>query len=172
MENWEKELRHKRKLETLVINRPEALKTVRRRVELSLTTVGWMVWIFLCRPFLILFLWAVGFRVFFHHMVDLGGLKGLLELKIVYIAVLTLIVFLMFSWNFYNKMRYGTKTRRKPDQGVSINKLEEFFKLPEGSAVQIQGMDEITVDFLDDHQLNIYGSAKLSNGFKGYFHST
>ncbi|HQP10865.1 MAG TPA: poly-beta-1,6-N-acetyl-D-glucosamine biosynthesis protein PgaD, partial [Candidatus Omnitrophota bacterium] len=64
MEKWEKELRKRRKFDDLIINRPEALKVTRRRIEFSLTTLGWAIWIFLCRPLLIVLLWLVSFRVF------------------------------------------------------------------------------------------------------------
>jgi len=169
MENWEKELRHKRKLDSLIINRPEALQTARRRIEFSLTTIGWAVWIFLCRPVLIILLWLISFRVFFRHMVDLGGLVGLQELKIVYISGIILIVFLIRGWNFYNKVRYGKKRRRKSVRGVSDERLEKYFKLPQGSAGRLQGMKEIDVDFLENNQIRIDDSRKALHCFDGHF---
>lgn len=169
MENWEKELRKKRTLDTLIINRPEALKKTRRRIEFSLTTIGWVVWIFLCRPLLLVVLWYLGFRFFFRHMVDLGGLAGLQELKYLYLSVIILIVFFVRGWNFYNKVRYGKKKRRKFAPPVSEKRLEEHFKLPQGSAGQLQGMNVINVEFLEDHQLRINEPGKSPKSFKGYF---
>jgi len=64
MEDWEKELRKKKKLDSLIINKPEALTNMRRKAEFSITTIGWIVWIFLCRPALLAILWLVGFRFF------------------------------------------------------------------------------------------------------------
>ena len=169
MENWEKELRKKRKLDSLIINRPEALKKTRRRIEFSLTTIGWAVWLFICRPLLILLLWFLSFRVFFRHMIDLGGLAGLQQLKIFYISIIVLIVFIVRGWNLYNKARYGKKTRRKFVRGISDKRLEDYFKLPQGSASRLQGMKEIKVEFLQDHQLHLDEPGKPSNGFNGYF---
>jgi len=170
MEHWEKELRRKRKLDSLIINRPEALNATRRRIEFSLTTIGWAVWIFLCRPLLLIILWFLGFRFFFRHMVDLGGLVGLHELKLFYISGVIVIIFLIRGWNFYNKVRYGKKTRRKAVRGVSDRRLEEYFKLPLGGAQKLQNMSEIKINFNKDHQLTINDPAKPSQGFKGYFH--
>ena len=169
METWEKELRHKRKLDSLIINRPEALKTSRRRIEFSLTTMGWAVWIFLCRPVLIIMLWFLSFRVFFRHMVDLGGLAGLREMKIFYISIIILIIFSVRGWNFYNKVRYGKKRRRKFVRGVSDKRLEDYFKLPQGSAHQLQGMNEVNVDFLEGHKILIRRSPTSRSSINGYF---
>lgn len=122
----------------------------------------------LCRPVLIILLWLVSFRVFFRHMVDLGGLVGLQELKIFYISGIILIVFLIRGWNIYNKMRYGKKSRRKFVRGVSDAKLEEYFKLPQGNARQLQGTKEIDVDFREDHQIHIAALGKPRRSINGY----
>ncbi len=170
MEHWEKELRRKRTLDSLIINRPEALNATRRRIEFSLTTIGWAVWIFLCRPLLLVVLWYLGFRFFFRHMVDLGGLVGLQELKLFYLSGIIVIIFLIRGWNFYNKVRYGKKTRRKSAPPVSTGQIEQYFKLPQGRAQQLQDMNEIKVVFESDHQLIIKDPTKSAEGFKGYFH--
>lgn len=169
MEYWEKELRKNRKLDSLIIDRPEALKKMRRGIEFSLTTIGWAVWIFLCRPVLIIMLWLLSFRVFFRHMVDLGGLVGLKELRIIYISVIILIIFIVRGWNLYNKMRYGKKCRRRFVRGVSNKKLEKHFKLPENSAARLQRMNAIDVDFLEDHELRITRPGAPHSAVKGHF---
>jgi len=172
MEDWEKELRRKKKLDSLIINRPEALHNLRRRTEISITTIGWIVWIFLCRPALLAILWFVGFRFFFKHMIDLSGLAGLQELKVFYISVIIVIILLIRGWNMYNKVRYGKKKRRSTAKGVTEEKLESFFKLPPNSAKKLQGMDEITVDFLEDHQFHVKDTKNTSNQFDGFFRPT
>jgi biofilm PGA synthesis protein PgaD len=169
MEKWEKELRKKRKLNDLIINRPEAMKTTRRRIEFSLTTIGWAVWLFLCRPLLMILLWFVSFRIFFRHMIDLGGLAGLQELKIIYISVIIFIVFMVRGWSFYNKVRFGKKTRRKFVRGVSEKRLEEYFRLPDGSARQLRNMKIMDVEFFPQHQLHIKDAEKSSVRFNGHF---
>ncbi|MBN1870747.1 MAG: poly-beta-1,6-N-acetyl-D-glucosamine biosynthesis protein PgaD [Candidatus Omnitrophica bacterium] len=169
MDKWEKEIRKKRKRESLIINRPEVLKKTRRRIEFSLTTIGWAVWIFLCRPLLIILLWFLSFRVFFRHMVDLGGFVGLQQLKIYYVSVIIVIIFLVRGWNLYNKVRYGKKTRRKFVRGVSDERLEKCFKLPQGSAHQLQGMKRFDVDFFDGHQIRIRLPGKPQSLIDGYF---
>jgi len=172
MEKWEKELRKNKKLDSLIINRPEALHKGRRRAEFSITTVGWIVWIFLCRPALLAILWLVGFRFFFEHMIDLGGLAGLQELKLVYISVLIIIILLIRGWNMYNKVRYGKKKRRSTTRGVSEERLESCFKLPSDSVKKLRKMDEITVDFLEDHQFHVEDTKNAKNQFDGSFRPT
>jgi len=172
MEDWEKELRRKKKHESLIINRPDSLHKMRRKAEISITTVGWIVWLFLCRPALLVVLWMVGFRFFFRHMIDLSGLAGLQELKLVYISVLIVIVFTICGWNMYNKMRYGKKKRRSNAQDVSEEKLESCFKLPHNSAQKLWNMREITVDFLEDHQFHVTDTKNPNDQFYGFFRPT
>lgn len=172
MENWEKELRKKKKLDSLIINRPEALNNIRRGAEISITTIGWIVWIFLCRPVLLVILWLMGFRFFFKHMIDLSGLSGLQELKLFYISVIIVIVLLIRGWNMYNKARYGKKKRRSVVKGVSEERLEGCFKLPPGSVQKLRKMEEITVDFLEDHQFHIRDTKNAKNQFDGFFRPT
>lgn len=172
MEDWEKQLRRKKHFDSLIINRPEAMKDLRRRTEFSITTIGWIVWLFLCRPLFILLLWLIGFKFFYQHMVDLGGLVGLNELKYVYITCIVLILLLVRGWNVYNKIRYGKKTRRKFDGGVTHKSLEEYFELPDDAAIEIHKMSEIDVDFLDNHQINLKDTKSPSESFNGKFRST
>jgi len=172
MEDWEKELRKKKKLDSLIINRPEVLHNVRRKAEISITTVGWIVWIFLCRPALLAILWLIGFRFFFRHMIDLGGLAGLQELKLFYISVIIVIILLIRGWNMYNKVRYGKKKRRSAAKGVSEERLENCFKLPHKSAQKLRGMKEITVDFLEDDQFHVIDTKNPNDQFYGFFKPT
>jgi len=172
MENWEKELRRKKKLDSLIINKPEVLHNIRRRAEISITTIGWIVWIFLCRPALLVILWLVGFRFFFRHMIDLSGLAGLQELKIFYISVIIVIVLVIRGWNMYNKVRYGKKKRRSNIKGVSEEKLENCFELPRSSVKKLKNMRDITVDFLEDHQFHITDTKNPIDQFYGFFRPT
>jgi len=172
MEDWEKKLRRKKKLDSLIINRPEALHKMRRKVEISVTTVGWIVWIFLCRPALLVILWLAGFRLFFRHMIDLSGWAGLQELRLIYISVIIFIIFLICGWNMYNKVRYGKKKRRSTVKCVSEEELESCFKLPRNSAKKLQGMNEITVDILGNHQFHVEDTKNTNNQFDGFFKPT
>jgi len=172
MEHWEKELRAKKRFDSLIINRPEALHNVRRQAEISITTIGWIVWIFLCRPALLAILWLAGFRFFFKHMIDLGGLSGLQELKIFYISAIIVIILMIRGWNMYNKMRYGKKKRRTTSKGVSQEKLEQCFELPPHSAQKLWEMQEITVDFLEDNQFHVMDKKNPNDQFYGYFRPT
>jgi len=172
MEDWEKELRKNKKLDSLIINRPEALHALRRRAEISLTTIGWIVWIFLCRPALLFILWFFGFRFFFEHMIDLGGLAGLQELKIFYVSVIVVIILLIRGWNMYNKIRYGRKKRRSTAIGVSPEKVESCFKLPHNSSQKLRNMKEINVDFLEDYRFHVTDADNTSVHFDGLFKPT
>ena len=170
MENWEKELRHKHKYEDLIINRPEAMTNLRQKTEISITTIGWIIWIFVCRPIFIVLLWAIGFRFFFEHMIDLGGLAGLKQMWVLYATIIFTVYIIVRGWNVYNKLVYGKKNRRRKMPPTTDMNLEDFFKLPASSVSQIRKMNEVIIDFEEDHKIRIANDPKGS--LEGRFRPT
>ena len=88
--------------QALIINRPEAMSSVRKNSELTIMTVSWFVWFFLCRPLIILFLWFAGYKFLYEHMIRLGGYKGLISFWKIYLSVIFTIFLMINGWNVYN----------------------------------------------------------------------
>jgi len=165
MEDWEKELRQKHHYEDLIINRPEAMTSLRQRTEISVTTVGWVIWFMVCRPLFILFLWIIGFRFFVEHMIDLGGLGGLLDMWIIYASIIFTIYVSVRGWNIYNKIVYGKKNRRVSMPPVTPQDLESFFKIGQGTVARLQSSGQIKVDFKPDNKLIINAGNEANEGY-------
>ncbi len=156
--------------EELIINRPEALGRLRKSAELSITTLGWIVWFILFRPLFVAILWLMGVRLFYRHMFQLGGLHGLAQNLPVYISIILLIFLIIRSWNVYNKTKFGGKNRRVISRIVLSRDMEKFFDLPKGSAPDLWEAKDISVSFGEYHHFSIGGKEKGSSVFwKGYF---
>ena len=172
MEDWEKKMRKKR-FDDLIINRPMAMRTFRRRMEISITTIGWAIWIFVCRPLFIIFLWMIGFQFFYEHMINLGGLLGLQEQGIGYLVVIFLVYLLVRGWNVYNKVQYGTRNRRKDFRETDAGELDKFFRFPENSCLHFQKAKRINIDFFEGGRIEVQDPRRPEQSVtKGRFQSS
>jgi len=144
---------------TLIIDRPEALGPFRRSLEWSITSIGWIIWFFLCRPVILILLWLLGFRLFYEHMIRLGGLRGLQEFFWIYSGMVLSIFLILRGWNVYNLRKFNKKSRRQNSAVVTGLELEQYFKMPPGGMKDLQGWKDISIDFMSDHFLKITDTA-------------
>jgi poly-beta-1,6-N-acetyl-D-glucosamine biosynthesis protein PgaD len=172
MEDWRKKM-HKQRFDDLIINRPQSMRKIRRRMEISATTIGWVIWLFVCRPLFIILLWLIGFQFFYEHMINLGGLAGLKEQWIAYIIVILLIYIVVRGWNVYNKVRYGKKNRRKATKETTPEEMDKFFQFSENSCQLFQKARRISIDFTKGGQIEVRDPGQPDpNIRKGRFQST
>ena len=157
--------------EGLIIHHPEAMSLTRRNMELSLTVIGWMVWVFLCRPALVAFLWVMGFEFFREHMIRLGGISALVDFSFVYFTSVFVLYLGIRGWNYYNARRFRGWDKRKINRSVDAHDLETCFHLPEGSISEIQGSDYIDVKFFPESriQIDVPSEKNRTRSRDGYF---
>ncbi len=155
--------------ESLIINKPEALGDIRKGMEWSITTIGWAFWFFLCRPLILIFLWYLGIRIFYTHMIRLEGLSGLAQYLPLYTFIIIVIFFTIRGWALYNLLRYGKRNRRVFSRPTSQEEMEEAFHLPLGSLSTIQNWQDISIDFSQDNHILIKDSRNKEHAFPGYF---
>ena len=137
----------------LIISRPEALPPFRRAVESTIATVGWFIWFFLLRPLILILLWSVGFSFFMEHMVDLGGLLGLMDVAWIYVTIILIIFLIIQGWNVYNYFKYGGKSRRASVEVVSEKEMEEYLEMPNSALKRVHQSRDIRVDFMPHHRI-------------------
>ena len=154
----------------LIINRPDALGQARKWTELGVTTFGWIVWMFICRPVLIAMLWALGIQLFYVQMVKLGGFGGIVELFWIYFWVIFFIWLAIRSWNLYNYLRFKKRESRRNTNVVEKRELERFMKLPADALRAIHESNIIAVDFQGGHKIQMRDiSREGTEGYPGYF---
>lgn len=140
---------------SIIIDRPEALSSFRRGTEWSITTLGWMLWFFLCRPLILVFLWFIGVEIFYEHMLRLGGLKGLKDIWGIYLFIILVIFFIVRGWNVYNYFKFRKKDRRQQAKPVIPPELEDYFRMEPATAATIQTWPNVAVDFADHYALKL-----------------
>ncbi|MEI7998474.1 MAG: poly-beta-1,6-N-acetyl-D-glucosamine biosynthesis protein PgaD [Candidatus Omnitrophota bacterium] len=158
--------------EDLIINHPYALNPFRKGVELTLTTIGWIIWAVLCRPLLLAFMWFLSVEIFYEHMIRLGGIFALADFIIIYLGCLFVLYLFIRGWNFYNSRRFRGKDRRKSVKEVSSNDLESYFKFASHVIEKARNWKNISVSFKDDNQVFLKEMESIKEGpYRGYFKS-
>jgi len=143
------------KKQPIIIDRPEALNPFRRGTEWSITTIGWIIWFFLCRPLILVFLWFIGMEIFYEHMIHLGGLQGLKEIWGIYLFVILIIFLVVRGWNVYNYFKFRKKDRRQQAPAVTAAEMEHYLKFEAGGVAAVQTWSNMAIDFSGHYALKL-----------------
>jgi biofilm PGA synthesis protein PgaD len=157
---------------TIIVNNPKKLNPFRKGTEWSLTFIGWCIWLFLIRPIMLVFLWFIGFKMFYVHMIRLKGLSSLILFFANYLFIILFILLFVRGWNVYNRIRFRGREHRQHATAVRPEELDKHFLMPEGSAASIQTWDEIRVDFHKGGQFEVMNEAppETQKRIKGLYH--
>ena len=87
------------------------------------------------------------------HMVDLGGLLGLMDVAWIYVTIILIIFLIIQGWNVYNYFKYGGKSRRASVEVVSEKEMEEYLEMPNSALKRVHQSRDIRVDFMPHHRI-------------------
>lgn len=124
----------------------------RMAIEVLLTVIFWVLWIYLIMPLLSLMLWSVGVYLFVDRMVTLGGYHAFADQLYNYGGVVLVMWLALSVWVFWNLRRYGRNNRRtvQPDY-VTDAKMAETMHLPFELIGQLHVSRQISLHF-DQHE--------------------
>src|SRR6056297_2551621 len=122
--------------QSIIIDRPDLKTRTRLYMEWGATVVGWILWFFLVRPFILLLAWVVGYKLFYIHMFKYKGIENL-DLFLKYGCAILVIYFVMQAWNLYNARRFRGKDRRTSPRFASDSEMAEFFEM---SVEEVEGL--------------------------------
>jgi biofilm PGA synthesis protein PgaD len=105
-----------------IIDRPDLQSLGNRTISGVVTTMFWVMWIYLWLPLLALLAWLVGIQEAYKYMIVLGGYKEVLRLLAIYTSVALLLGGALIVWATYNIQRYGRRPQRA---GSPIPPLED-----------------------------------------------
>lgn len=114
---------------------------------MSITAVGWIVWFLLFRPIVVILLWFIGVRIFYHHIIRLGGLQGIVTSLKVYGWIIILVLVVERAWNLYNILKFRGKERRRTSEEVTKGELGDFLHLPAKGINTLHESENISIDF-------------------------
>ncbi len=133
--------------ENLIIDQP-SLQTLWQKYSYGfLTLVAWSLWLYLWLPLINLIAWLLGFKVFYQHMIVLGGYAGFLQLLGVYFVIILLIGMTLLSWALYNQIRFRGKDRRGAVPPARNEDVARFFGVSEEELQAAQKTRRLVISF-------------------------
>jgi len=106
--------------------------------EFTVTTLFWLVWLYLIMPLVSLLLWMLGVELFVDVMIIRGGYQALVEELVHYSLVILCLLAGTLIWVNWNLRHYGLHNKRiRQPQPVSIAELAAYSGL---SRTEITGM--------------------------------
>ena len=140
----------------VIIDRPDALSDLRKGTEWSITAFGWVVWLVLFRPVLIVGLWLLGVRQVYVHMVRLGGAAALLEWMSYYVYVIAAVGVVLTMWNLYNRLRFRRREHRRQVAEASARDLAEVMDILPHELQWLREQREVSLGFLEGGQVEFH----------------
>ncbi|MFA6567628.1 MAG: poly-beta-1,6-N-acetyl-D-glucosamine biosynthesis protein PgaD [Victivallales bacterium] len=133
-------------VDNLIIESPTLVSKTRRFTEWTLHIMGWILWILLIRPLIIVTLWYAALYFFNYHMFKLEGIDNP-EYFGIGAAVLATIYLGMFGWSRYNAWRFRGKDKRKSSGVATPEKMAEYYKVKPENITCLQDSKNVDVYF-------------------------
>ncbi len=138
----------------IIIERPSLVSKTRHYTEWTIHIIGWILWMLLIRPLIILLLWYLTYRFFKYEMFTLEGIDNPIYFGIG-AGILVSIYLIMFVWSRYNAWRFKGKDRRKSRGDATPEAIAEFYKMKTEDISALQSSSKIDIYFLDNELIEI-----------------
>ena len=139
----------------LIINKPKALNLNNKITSVSVTFVFWIILFYLWQPLISLIAWAFGFKVFYEHMIILGGYEGFLEMLFIYLVVILALGGTLIAWALYNKIRFRNKTHRRTVDVVTPKDIADFFKVDAKLQEKKKKKKNLTIFITEENEITV-----------------
>ena len=113
----------------LIINRPHQMTRSRKLADAGLTLIFWLLLLYMWQPLISMIAWIFKIRIFYNHMIILGGFKELAELAFVYTLIIILLGGTLLVWAKVNQFRFRGKEKRKFIKNVAVEDEAERYDL-------------------------------------------
>ena len=119
-------------------------KTI-RRLEILITTIGWLVMLFyIIQTLLSIVVWSFNLSNFYNELFTSSNVSTTIHTFIITIVITIGSFILMYFWGKYNYKRYAHLRRRKFPKTVTNDEIERYFNLPSSTIEKMQN-DKIII---------------------------
>ena len=137
----------------LIIDKPKALNMQNKLTSFSFTFVLWLILFYLWQPLISLIAWGFGFKIFYEHMIILGGLEGFIEMLSIYFTIISILGGGLLLWAYTNKLRFRGKIRRSNMDKVTSVDVATYFKISKKKHDLWMKQKNISIAITDDFQI-------------------
>ena len=143
--------------EAILIQRQTRPRPARNAFFALITFMAWLVWGVLWLPMITLIAWSAGLRNGYIELVVREHGKGWQDIVgILVIAAVCAVITLL--WSGYNRLRYGSLTRRRTPTAVSREAMAKSLRVRTATAREMRFRRRVVLQFLQDdsvvHQVN------------------
>jgi len=130
-----------------IINKPDLKSRGRKISEMSITTIIWILWLWLFLPVVNVLLWVVGVQTFYHTLIVDTGYIDFFELVRSVGLTVAIVFIIMRTWGYYNYWRFGKRNKRKSLPEVTPARLSSIFAMTPEEVVNLKASREVTFTF-------------------------
>lgn len=114
----------------LIIERPDLQTMAQRASSVGITTICWLVWLYLFVPLASLAAWSFGVVVAYDMLFDEATRGTAAERALTYGKGIAIMTGAFFTWAVYNYLRWQGVERRQPPRQVTTEELADTFRVP------------------------------------------
>jgi biofilm PGA synthesis protein PgaD len=138
--------------DNLIIERPD-LQTLWQKYAYGFwTALAWTLWLYLWLPMISLIGWLFGVKLFYEHMIVLGGYRGFLQLLGLYSLAVFCISMSLILWALSNQFRFRGNERREPIPPANHEDVARFFKIREEALHEAQNAKSLVIAFDEEDE--------------------
>lgn len=153
--------------EGLIINHPELVKSGQRLTALGVTLFFWAALLYLWQPLLSLLAWGLNIKLFYNHMIVLGGYHSFLNLLAFYATVIAILGGGLILWARINLWRFRGKERRRAPSHTDLARLSQAFGVDADLVVAAQDSRRVQVLLSEQGQVVEIKSVNVSSSNTG-----
>lgn len=141
--------------ETLIINRPDWVSKRQKFTAWGITLFFWAALLYLWQPLLSILAWGLNIRLFYNHMILLGGYRTFLDLLTMYLCIIAVLAGGLILWARINQWRFRGKERRKDIGNTDMASLSNNFGLEPYEINSATQYKVIAVDFVNEKNISV-----------------
>ncbi|MCG8672368.1 MAG: poly-beta-1,6-N-acetyl-D-glucosamine biosynthesis protein PgaD [Pseudomonadales bacterium] len=147
-------MKHTHLKQPLIIDEKTLLSTSEQLAAKGITLAFWFAMFYLWQPLISMVAWFFNIKLFYDHMIILGGYKGFFEILALYLLIITLLGGTLILWGKINQWRFRGKERREPQPEASNQEIADFFRVDDCQLSEWQTYKNATVVFDKDHHVD------------------
>lgn len=131
----------------LIIDRPSVLRRSERLAAGGVTLAFWFAMFYLWQPLIGLIAWLFNSKLFYEHMIVLGGFRGFMEVLLAYLGIIFVLGGGLIFWAKINQWRFRGKEKRTLPPKATAEEIAHFFDVDSEQLKQWQSMKNARVYF-------------------------
>jgi biofilm PGA synthesis protein PgaD len=114
----------------LIIHNAGAVKSHQKFTAAGITLLFWGALLYMWQPLISAVAWAFHIKLFYEHMIVLGGYNAFLQLAAFYVITAGSLMLSLFTWAKVNQFRFSGKDKRNEITQVSDANMANWFDVP------------------------------------------